>query len=888
MATLHQTISRARRRLLADHCLHGAGRGLTLAAALAIALLAADRLLAWNLPLLAFAGVLGAGAGLGMIATALRRPDPLDVAVRLDRALRLKDRIGTAVALQSAAPARPGQDFAPLVERDAEQYAGRLDVRGATPIRMTNIWGAGVVLVALLFLGFLFIPAVSRADERPPDGAPTAEQQAALLEQQQQIVESIDGVMDDLAGEAAADETTRRQLEALDRLARQLGDAAPDEAQVIESRDETAARLSELADHLADESERDAAAADEVARRFAGMSAPDAPMTTQQFMEALQRGDFGDAADVLEQWTEQFESMPAEQRREAAGELRELADRLQQAGDSGRADLDERAEQLRQALRDQGLDDEGIDRLLDEPSSTDDAPAPDVENLLRDEGSVDEEIARQVAEDIERLQRDRDIGRRAEQQVESITDELDQAADRVEQPPADEPASPQTPGPESTTPRTEQDQPDTPPAGEVTPGDPTPADPTKTPPAADQTTPPVADQSPPVAGEQPPSSESPTKPGDKPTSPPDAAPPAAPEKPTQEQPGQKPPDTDQPGDQQAPTKQPGQQQAPTKQPGQEAPTKQPGQQQAPTKQPGQEAPTKQPGQQQVPTKQPGQEAPTKQPGQQQAPMKQPGQQAIEKPGTPPDAASPQPMPKPGTDPAQMPSPQPPDGAAPEKPGDQPRPDGAEGPTRELPDAERLRSVAERLRKLAERRGPGDSRREMSDRLKQMARELADNMSEEEKREWAEQWQRQFGGERPAELPGLDEGPDRDPGPGTDTDRGPGTEPGRRLMSPPESPTSPPQTENLDLAGDETSDEVIAEWLSPLPGERVPGRTDRAAAAERLRRAQRIAERAVDDAAVPSRYHDLIKRYFDQVRRSHEKAPAKPDSPPPAAGAGDDS
>ena len=86
-------------------------------------------------------------------------------------------------------------------------------------------------------------------------------------------------------------------------------------------------------------------------------------------------------------------------------------------------------------------------------------------------------------------------------------------------------------------------------------------------------------------------------------------------------------------------------------------------------------------------------------------------------------------------------------------------------------------------------------------------------------------------------------------------------------------------EDIDLRDPDIGpDRVIAEWLSDEPLEGEPGRTDQPGRAQRIREAQDVAERAVDDSVVPSRYHNLIKRYFGNLGKTIDKASA------PATGA----
>jgi hypothetical protein len=240
-----------------------------------------------------------------------------------------------------------------------------------------------------------------------------------------------------------------------------------------------------------------------------------------------------------------------------------------------------------------------------------------------------------------------------------------------------------------------------------------------------------------------------------------------------------------------------------------------------------------------------------------------------------------------------------------------------------------------LRKLAERMKDAAARKQAAERLRELAREMMDKSTPQQRERWAEQWRRQNDGSQPPQdipqelqdlareaIEGMtpqerqrlaeqmrrdmppDQSPDpdgeqggeprsdepresqprstgqQDEAPASGRDRKPGT------RSAPPRPGSPDSlqsdaTEDVDVRGDELGDQLIAKWLtSESPGE--PGRTDQSPGAQRVRRAQEVAERAVNDAAVQRRYHKSVKRYFDRLNETIKRAGAPPPPPPPNA------
>jgi hypothetical protein len=236
-----RALNRARRRELASRALHRAAIGLTAGLAAGCLLLAADRLVGLDLPWPWYAILGGVGLVGGLLSVLADRPEPAEVALQLDHAFALKDRFSTAEALATQRVRDHDDAFGALVQRDVERLAGRLDVRSATPIRLSGLWGGASALAAILVLGVLFLPSadVLGREQRRVENQQRAEDRR---EQQREIAETIEQAVAEVPDEVANDETAGDDVEALKDLASQLGsdDAELDPQQV---RDESAARL---------------------------------------------------------------------------------------------------------------------------------------------------------------------------------------------------------------------------------------------------------------------------------------------------------------------------------------------------------------------------------------------------------------------------------------------------------------------------------------------------------------------------------------------------------------------------------------------------------------------------------------------------------------------
>lgn len=188
----------------------------------------------------------------------------------------------------------------------------------------------------------------------------------------------------------------------------------------------------------------------------------------------------------------------------------------------------------------------------------------------------------------------------------------------------------------------------------------------------------------------------------------------------------------------------------------------------------------------------------------------------------------------------------------DRPGAVPGESPAQGPGEQGP----ARSFSDMLRRLQDSRRDAARRQEMSRRLAERARELADTLTEQEKRQIAEQWMRRGGGE-PSVPPGTSAGAGP---PNGDDDDAATAATARRSRD----------VDDVDLRGEPPDEDgrIIARWLSPdAPG--GPAATDggRAIVAE----ARSEAERAVDESVVPSRYHAFIQRYFGRLGDTVDKA-----------------
>ncbi|MHC4718060.1 MAG: hypothetical protein ACYS5V_13895, partial [Planctomycetota bacterium] len=450
MAAVEHVIRRAKRRVAAGRALRAAGRGLVIGAGTALAVLALDRAAGLPVPTAAYPLLVGAGVAVALALSLSIRPSGLATAIRLDRALGLKDRLGTADAIRRG---RARGELADLARLQAERLAEALDVRLATPIRFTRIWAVAVLLTVGLWAGVAFLPAFV-----PGAGAATTSNTPQLTRQSADIVETISDAVTDLDREGL-DAASREDLETLDELARQLSGEPATEAELAEARDRSAAQLEQVADRLAEQSRRTLEAVDDVTERFSGIEVPpEAPQPVEALAEALRDGDLDQAADRFDELMDGREAMTPQQHEQMAQELRQLADQLEPPPDD--PDLVQRADEIREALEDLGLDEESARELLEQMD-------PKAREQALREQDLEPDAAQELAEDLQELREQQQVREQANEQQRQLAEALEDAAEqhdrqepRQQQPGEPPEAQPEPqPEPQPGQPRQEPGQP---------------------------------------------------------------------------------------------------------------------------------------------------------------------------------------------------------------------------------------------------------------------------------------------------------------------------------------------------------------------------------------------------------------------------------------------
>ncbi len=828
MSRVNALAARAERRALTRRAVRTAGPWLALGAGVALIATLTDRLIGPGLPWWA---ILPAAVVLPLLiagALAFRARDSrLAALAEVDNALRLEDRLGSAMSLADRADSDP---FAALAVREGERAAQDARVDRAITVRFGNSWVAWGVLLLLAAGVTLFVEPMHLLRNEAQHLASI--EQAAMQTRAQEELDEVGHAIEQLSTEAdPALADAPGAAEALAELERLREELERGETDADSARSDAAQSINDLADGLEEAATEAQEAHDAVREMFSRLPPKDAPTdAAERLAEALRSGDLDTAIEALDELQRQADDLPAEERAQAAQDLRALADDLEALAEAQRQDAEAPT----------GDDADAADNNdpASTPPTTPNTPTPTpptaptdqsgltpeqrdelkqmgdaekIEQELREQG-FDEEPARKLAEQLEREARQDQARDEAAKRTQGLSDAARDAAEQLSKPPSPEQQPPQ-PGQPGQQPG-EQPQP--------------------------------RDGAPPQQGDNnPPNENAPKQPGDAPSPPGAPSPTPAPQQQSQD-------GKPKPGEQGQP--QQGQQ------PGQQQPQQQPHQQ--PGQQPG-EQPGQQPGQQ--PGEQPGQ-----QPGQQ--PGEQPGQQPGQLPGQ-----------QPGTQPGQQPGQQPGAGGQQGQPGssgDQPQGAGdSEGPPQTRGSAgdstdgnestqgigqggqqggsgvERLRQQIEDLRQQA---GRAREQQQRADELRKRAGELLDGMSDDERQrmlDWADQLAREQGTGDASDFASMN-------------------------RPPIDSETTP-----LDIRRPGDGGQVAGEFNDPNSRIGQGDISSRAPTAAEIREALEGLDQLVEDRAVPKSRQRVIERYFRKAleRAERERSAAPP--PPPAPDAG---
>ncbi|HRF02552.1 MAG TPA: hypothetical protein PLI18_18715, partial [Pirellulaceae bacterium] len=266
------------------------------------------------------------------------RRGTLDAAVEIDRRLDLAERTSSALTLP---PELRDAPIGRLLIEDAERKLQGLDLGDSFPVRIprTAVWSILLLIVGGL-IGFLIPDAVARPIDPIAAGAPVDETT------RQEVDEALIEVFEESARQA--EEAGLTETEAmLERLRNEAAQGTDGDAP---NREASLAKINDLKEKLQERARQlgDAEKMRDAFRELGELASGPA----DRLVEALEEGDFAEAAEALEQlmsdWSE-GEISEAE-RQAVADQLADLAQAARAEAERARAereDLDQRIERAR-------------------------------------------------------------------------------------------------------------------------------------------------------------------------------------------------------------------------------------------------------------------------------------------------------------------------------------------------------------------------------------------------------------------------------------------------------------------------------------------------------------------------------------------------------------
>ncbi|MHC4518674.1 MAG: hypothetical protein ACYTAS_08815 [Planctomycetota bacterium] len=362
--SFRQKVKAVRVRCSLNLLLRQTGRVLAVAGGMAVLVVLAERLLAVTIrtppTLWVFAAV---AVALVLIPWLLRVPSRMQASLLLDERLKLSERFSTTLAL-----AESDDPFARAARSESLRVVQRANLRGHFPIGLSRSWYFSAGTWLLVTVLFLFMPQkdlLGFLRDRDEE-----EQQAKEIEEAKaEVKETAEAVK--AAVKELGDPNLAEDLRKLDELA-QAGEPQEVKRQAIKALGD----LSEKIKQMQSGAQIDAAdALKQMIKKLRGSTDPFA----QKVRMAMAKGDFNMAANMLRQLQKELAdgTIPAERRKELAERLQRLAKELQKLAEEKQQLEDEleklgldkklaqmSPEQLKQALRRQGLRPEMVEQLM--------------------------------------------------------------------------------------------------------------------------------------------------------------------------------------------------------------------------------------------------------------------------------------------------------------------------------------------------------------------------------------------------------------------------------------------------------------------------------------------------------------------------------------------
>jgi len=357
MDELAKQVRRAHRRLALKRLVGVLGWCWFAALALALGLVIADKYFPLGLPAWGWAvGALGSGLLAATLWTALTMRRPLEAAIEIDRRFELKERVSSALAMS---PEDLQTEAGQALLDDARHRVSRVDV----PSKFAISPGRSILLpLAPGVLILLVAVLVSPAAVDPPAAEKTAK--AGIEQPGKKPAESLRRQIQERRKQAE-----KQGLKNAELLFKKLEEGSRDLANDPADRKQQLLKLNDLTRQLHERREQ-LGGAEKVKQQLAQLNnMQDGP--ADRFAKALGKGDFKNAIEELKRLQEQLaQGKLNDEQREKLGrqmdEMKEKLQRLAQAHEAAKNDLQNRVNQARQSgqLAEADKLEQQLDKLL--------------------------------------------------------------------------------------------------------------------------------------------------------------------------------------------------------------------------------------------------------------------------------------------------------------------------------------------------------------------------------------------------------------------------------------------------------------------------------------------------------------------------------------------
>lgn len=430
MSPLHRLARKASRRLTLARFIRTLAVALPLCLAVAALAILTGRLLGSAFPWWWAAAPAAAIALITATTVAWRaRPTTIAAAAELDAALKLKDRLGSALALE---PQSKQDAFASITVDEATALANKVRVERAIPIRPDHSWWWWVAAAAACVGIGIFVPPLRTAAQKAAEQAAfqkTAEKQKAdeaLIEAEKKLDELLEATDPEQGDFAMGDHQTllddlRKQIEA--------GVKEPDEAaaEAAKLMEQTASQMEQkAADALAEQN----AAQDLAAEAADQLAKEPGAEEVEKLIEAMKSGDPEAALKAAEELEKAAENMTEEQRNAAAERLEAFAKAMENQAAAAQQEAQKQAQQTQKDLQQQGMSSESAQKLAQQAAEG--ASAEQLQQQMQQQG-MSQDAARNAAQQLQQQAQQQRSLQKASERCKNCSNGMQQGAENLRQ-----------------------------------------------------------------------------------------------------------------------------------------------------------------------------------------------------------------------------------------------------------------------------------------------------------------------------------------------------------------------------------------------------------------------------------------------------------------------